>query len=445
MEPAPKDLRSARTIGLARDAGTDSARALVAEVVELITPHLKRTRSLGQRGRETQRANVAAILAGVLKPAFRGRVVAAQRRPGAGMWDHSLIGNRAFWGLVDALRAAGLLGYREGSRGMPIEWDPGEPIYSRRLGGQPSKLWPIGRLMELASQHGVSAETVNDDWPICKRAEGHKVTVPPERLVICHRVEDHLEVEPAPGQAAEADSIRADLKDLNDRVAAADIRGCLAPAFRRVFGPDLRLGGRYYALGSESFQVMSEAERSKITIDGSPVVEVDIHACNLTIFLALTGTRELPKGDLYDHVGLPPGTLNARTAVKQWVVQSFGSGKPACRWARNSPEAAKRVRPSVVRDAALQAYPSLRDLSVVVPVDLAVSLPSGKRCWAVGQYLTNWESRIMQGALGYLRAERVLGLPMHDALIVPAEAARFARQALEGAFFALLGVIPKLH
>jgi hypothetical protein len=87
IEPGPGTLRAAHTIDLTRDAGTESARALVADVTSLIAPHLKRTRKLGTRGQETQREHVAAILAGLLKPGFKGRPVAAQRRRSGGMWE----------------------------------------------------------------------------------------------------------------------------------------------------------------------------------------------------------------------------------------------------------------------------------------------------------------------------------------------------------------------
>lgn len=52
------------------------------------------------------------------------------------------------------------------------------------------------------------------------------------------------------------------------------------------------------------------AEREAITIGEEAVAELDVHASQLTVFLALTGTRKLPDGDLYAIGGLP------RAAVK---------------------------------------------------------------------------------------------------------------------------------
>jgi hypothetical protein len=355
----------------------------------------------------------------------------------------ALIGNRAFWGLVDALREAGFVSYREGTKGSGIEWEPGEVSYGRASGGQPTKLWAASQLLALAERHGVTADTTTADWPISRRAETERIKVPPERLVVCRTLNGNVCVDLSRQQAAAAEVMREDVAALNESVAKADIRGCRAPAFRRCFRHNLRFGGRFYAIGVGNFQQMSEAERERITINGEAVREVDIHACNLTIFLALTGTRELPDGDLYEGLTLPDGAPIARDAVKNWVVQTYGSGKLVSRWADRTPEAARRVRASIIRDAALRTYPALADLSAVLPPDLRASLPREAHRWAVGQYLVNQESRIVQGALGYVRHFGVLALPMHDALIVPESAAKLAREGLDGAFFVFLKIHPK--
>jgi hypothetical protein len=130
--------------------------------------------------------------------------------------------------------------------------------------------------------------------------------------------------------------------------------------------------------------------------------------------------------------------------VKNWVVQSFGSGKPICRWSDRTPEEAKSVRASVIRDAALRTYPALANLTAVLPPDLRASLPPQDHRWAIGQYLVNWESRVVQGAIGYVGVwAGVVALPMHDALIVPESAANRAYEGLDGAFFVFLKIHPK--
>ena len=91
----------------------------------------------------------------------------------------------------------------------------------------------------------------------------------------------------------------------------------------------------------------------------------------------------------------------------------------------------------------MRTYPALADLTAVLPRDLLASLPPDAHRWAIGQYLVNQESRIVQGALGYVREYGVVALPMHDALIIPASAAKLAREGFDGAFFVFLKIHPK--
>ena len=110
-------------------------------------------------------------------------------------------------------------------------------------------------------------------------------------------------------------------------------------------------------------------------INGEPVAEVDIHASYLTIFLTLTATP-IPEGNMYERVGMP------RDAVKAFVTQTFGAGKPAARWAENTPAKVRAVKIAKVHDAVLAAYPRLVDPTVILPLDLAAELPKDLRGWA---------------------------------------------------------------
>ena len=233
--------------------------------------------------------------------------------------------------------------------------------------------------------------------------------------------------------------MRERVAELNQAVQRADIRGCLAPAFRRIFRHDLRLGGRLYAVGAANVQLMSEGERRAITINGEPVVEVDVHGSQLTVFLGLTGFTILPEGDLYTLGGLP------REAVKAWVVQTFATGSPIVRWADGTSEVARAVRPGDVRGAIILAYPQFTEpLLDIVPPKLLARLPEEKHGWAVGQYLTFRESQAIVGAIGYVLGRGYPALPVHDSLIVPESAEAFAREDLTGAFKVLVGVEPRL-
>lgn len=436
--PTAFSLTRSRPIGLSRHAGTPKALALVSAVASLVQPYLPRTRRVGPTGMITLRAHVAAILAGVLRPGFRGLGSTAQRGKAGEAWRGEVPGHMAFWRTVDAMRAAGLLGYRAGIK-IALEW---EGAFS--FGGRPSNLWPRDHLLALATQHGVTADTVRDDWPIRRDAGERWRAVPENALVVCLSKEPRADrgrrVRYSPAQADEAAAMTRRVATLNAHIATADIEGCLAPVLVRNFRHCLRLGGRLYARGgADNYQNILKAERRDVRINGEATKEVDIHASFLTIFLALTGTTQLPPGDLYDLGDLDRGE------VKEWFVKTFGNGRPATRWKMNPGDVPKRHKATEIKRAALKAYPALEEPTAIVPKDILGGLPQDLHKWAVGQYLTYRESVVIEGALGYLRGRGVIALPMHDAIIVPQGAVKWALQGLEGAFLAHVGIAPRIR
>jgi hypothetical protein len=268
----------------------------------------------------------------------------------------------------------------------------------RGYDGRAARLRVTPELVALAAAHNVTAGSVARDWPISRVAETMRPEIAHNDLVICrHLLDDDELAELPPDQEAEVEKMRAGVSELNQVVQRADMRGCFAPAFRRIFRHDLRLHGRLYAVGANNIQNMSPAERRTITINGEPVVEVDVHASQLTVFLGLTGFTFLPDGDLYDLGGFP------REVVKEWVVQTFAKGSPIVRWSDRSSDAARAVRPNDVRAAVISPYPQFAEpLRSIVPFTLLRRLPEHRRDWAVGQYLTYRESQAVFDALGYV-------------------------------------------
>ena len=444
FRPSAADLSGGRPIDLTRTSGSPAATALADAVATLIAPHLDRKRKLGRRGMDTLQADVATMLGGLLRAGLKGRVVSAQRRPGGSQWHHSpSLGQQAFWARADAMRRVGLLAMRPGIKtgqrpsAEALFGPPGLTVDAFQ--GEAARFWAPGRLLTLAAQHGVVAETVGKDWPISRPSETKRPVIAPADLVVCAALDSgRVPAVLTSDQLAWAERERGHVAAINAAAARADIRGCLAPAFRRVFRHDLRLGGRLYAVGANNVQTMGADERVGITIDGEPVVELDVHASQLTVFLALTGTRELPDGDLYAVGGLP------RSAVKAWVVQTFASGRPVVRWSDRTP---RGVRAVDVRNAIVGAYPAFlrQPFHAIVPGDILAGLPEEKWGWAVGQYLTFRESEAVTSAASHvLWRTNAPVLPVHDSLIVPQAAKRHAVEGLTRAFSALLKITPRV-
>ena len=103
--------------------------------------------------------------------------------------------------------------------------------------------------------------------------------------------------------------------------------GCLPPRWKRVFTAHVDLGGRWTAVGKEGvYQTMSERERpAQITINGSPVVEVDVTASHLSIMHGLLGLP-LPADDPYGFPEVP------HKVAKAWITATLGKGSSVKRW-----------------------------------------------------------------------------------------------------------------
>ena len=94
---------------------------------------------------------------------------------------------------------------------------------------------------------------------------------------------------PPPDQLQRVEVLRRQVERLNAHLSKATVLGCVPPVLRRAFFADLRLGGRFYAVGPETFQQMRRKDRHLLRINGQAVAEVDLSAAALSIFLAVTG------------------------------------------------------------------------------------------------------------------------------------------------------------
>lgn len=236
------------------------------------------------------------------------------------------------------------------------------------------------------------------------------------------------------------EAIEDDVKELNEFFAQHKLRGGDHHGYVRYFhnGDDPRfywnMGGRLYSQHfSESYQVMSAHKRLRMSIDGEPVAEIDLRASYLTIFLSLRGI-ELPKGDPYELPGLGP---EHRSAVKAWMVATFGNSKPIVRWPprmlQKSPEL-KQHRVSTITKAALSKYPALETWGQ--------PLSHNTSGWAG---LMWFESNVMISTMLQLKREhKIPSLSVHDSLIVPARSAETAREVLEETFRSQREVRPLL-
>ena len=183
-------------------------------------------------------------------------------------------------------------------------------------------------------------------------------------------------------------------------------------------------GGRLYSSSHiNSYQSLSGTDRAKLTIDREPVVEMDMHACALSITHALFEIPLPDQIDLYDIGGLD------RSIVKSWINLSLTNGKPLMKWPENVIEdfdkgGIEYEKASHYAPIMLKAYPFINDLD------------HHNVTWAKLQFE---ESEVIIASMKELMGRGIPSYPVHDSLIVSSDAQRVAKGVLEGCFKERLG------
>ena len=369
IPPTTAELRAARRIDLSRQPISTAAQAVTAAVVDLAVLHKATARPIAGKGLVTWRHDIGLMLGGLLKAG----IVYAHRNKHGPMWKDGLpVRCDAFWTKADAMCAAGLLGIERGTR-TAHAFMPGVFV------GQPTKLWATQRLNDLALLNGVTDHTFHDDWRLSQKAQVTRPVITTD-LVVLRPLSDkaagssreNVKSLPIPeAWQAEAAEIRAGLERLNEGLRGVEITGAVPPVFRRTFLHNLRLGGRFVTPGQGTFSNMRKQDRRRLTIAGKPAVEVDVSASQPTAFLAMTDPERL-RGceDLYELPGFP------REAVKAFFVQSFGSGRPILRWGEGTDAGVRRVSVKALRTTILARFPTLAEITSILPTDLKASLPA---------------------------------------------------------------------
>ncbi len=169
-----------------------------------------------------------------------------------------------------------------------------------------------------------------------------------------------------------------------------------------------------------------------MTINGEPVVEIDINASYLLILYSLLDHPLPDRKDLYEIPDL------SRDVVKAWMTSTLGFDKFHTRWPiktkqRLSEKGIKTGRELAmprVQEKILKAFPLLQDW------------PNCEVRWYHLMYL---ESQAILSTLLTLKDD--YGIPaytVHDSIIVPASAEQTAMKCLVNSYKELFHVRPKL-
>jgi hypothetical protein len=395
--------------------------------------------ALGKRGRPTsanQRA-VAALLCDLLQNAEEDPLRFGFRSHRAVQFSGKAVGYRPYMAVFQGLLGEDLLDYVKGHQ------------QHSTFGGTKHIAWLMcPRLrataagLALAASYNITPTNWRDHFDIVRL----KTTVSRKPPLECRTPSSRVGGVKKKGGPLPLDLTDPEVVKLRDQVirinsfmAKHEIVGADHSGFQRIFHATegekclWSKGGRLYSVQRVNYQTAKKPLRAAMTIDGEPVVELDLTASHLTILHALRGQAFNPANDPYAIEGIP------RDVVKQWVTMTLGHDRFHRSW------------PKRVRD----------DLEPAIGRSLQRAFPIAKTRSAILAHiplLTDWhESRIGWGDLQYVEGKviletvealafthRVPCLPVYDSIIVAAQHQDLASQILKESFRSVVGVTPHL-
>ena len=231
----------------------------------------------------------------------------------------------------------------------------------------------------------------------------------------------------------QTDALRKQVEQINTYLISHELSGGLFAGYIRRFSegdhPEFKWdrGGRLYAVGGESYQLMKKPERLQMRINHCPVAEIDISSSYLTMLHALLDAPLPASNDLYEVDGLP------RDIVKAFVTATIGNNKFHTRWpAKLSQELKKqgfdlsRMPMRFVQAKVCEALPVLATWEQQ-PIS-----------WSRLMFM---ESEQMLATMDELREEHdVPSYSVHDSIIIPESKVDFAAHILKMKFEGHFGI-----
>lgn len=237
---------------------------------------------------------------------------------------------------------------------------------------------------------------------------------------------------------------RAEMTAINDALARADILVADGAGvdgqrrfLQRIFSRgSFAFGGRLY--GGFWQEMSGENRRTKLLIDGEPVVELDFAAYGLHIAYGLAGVQP-PEGDLY-HLPMLPGAR--REDVKRYISAAlnpfgdYGAVLRKCAW--------NLTGVSVPADSGLEG---MAEVEAMRRADEAVwSRHAGLVPLLgdpmLGLRIQRKDSDVLVAILLRLADRGITALPVHDSLVVAETRAEEAREIMATAFREMIGHEP---
>jgi hypothetical protein len=427
--PAPETLD--RYAELRSRCRTPAARELITRLHADVDRYEQESGSRVRRRRERSSAKFTDALERIIGDLLRARsgekATGRVYRPiGKTNFRDAPVKYDMFVRALDGMKALGLAGHRKGqTRYFETGFD-----YRATIPGRAARFWATPKLVKLAESYGLTRGNVGE----------HFFPEPPTNPLV---LKDYATgrgryKEGGPvikyKRTPATERLETDIRELNDFLARFELIGARHEGYLRIFNnQSWKKGGRLYSACEGSYQLMPEAERLEMMINGEPVAEIDIKASFLTIYHAKVGMPLGGRSDPYARAGVE------RDVAKLWCIASFGKSAPSLRWpaemAKNyrkatGQELSKVANAKEVAEAMLNAFPALRKLE------------EHSYIWADLQFA---EAEAVVGAMLFLmRTHEVPSFSMHDGLLVPRGKWDLARGALTREYRRVVGVEPML-
>ena len=426
------EIADARYMGLMCPPASPQAKALVADIINIIEQSEQRQRARKAKDKAAFRSAVGLIVGDLLIAMEIKEHGWSYHSLSSGTFGDRPVGYRTFKPTVDKMEAVGLIVISKGRNSKAPQFDEGTAL--SYLPGFATRFRPTQVMVSMAEEAGVHHGSARKHFP--QQLPNNVIEVRGKSTTVRGMKTKGKKLKLAHTEKSRA--METDVKSLNKFLAGFELEGGSFSGYRRLFsngdidGFDFQWGGRLYGVGDYSYQNIKKTERQKMTIGGEEVVEIDINASYLTILHGMEGYPLPNRDDLYSIGGYD------RAIVKAWITATIGHHGFHTRWPRNAIQE--------IKDAGVDK-PAELTMRLLQPVILdhfpmLADWPSQKVTWADLMFT---ESEIIIGTM--LELMHSYGIPcfsVHDSIIVRKSDQQIAMETLKDQFFRRTSIEPRL-
>ena len=426
------EIADARFMGLMCPPASPEARALVADIINIIEQAEKRQRARKAEDKAAFRSAVGLITGDLLIAMEVKEYGWSYHGLSPAAFDDRPVGYKTFKPIVETMEALGLIAISKGQNIKAPHFN--EEAALSFYPGFASRFRPTKVLVSMARASGVGEG----------QAREHFIYQLPKKVIEVRTKSTKAFGRKATGKRMKFEhteksrAMEADVKSLNKFLAGFELEGGSFSGYRRLFsngdieGFDFQWGGRLYGSGDLVYQTIKKIERQKMTIGGEEVVEIDINASYLTILHGISGHPLPNSDDLY-----AVGGYN-RVIVKAWITATIGHHGFHTKWPDN---AIKEIKAAGIERPKKMTVTSLQPV-ILDHFPMLAEWPSQKVTWADLMFT---ESEIMIGTmLELMHSYGIACFSIHDSIIVCKSDQRIAMETLKDQFFRWTSIEPRL-